>query len=291
MRTVIAVALAIGWATLSFADGPVYLGSFGGGGTGTNAMVNPVGLAVAPDGTVWVAIAGMDMARRYSSTGAYLGGTVTTVHQPTGVAVLSNGQIAVASSDGVTLCGADGTKISDLGFSGAYAVVAEPSGGFWVSEPTAARILSWPAPGTVRVSGQPAGFARTPDGTFYVANRSEDRIDVSGGPGPPFSWGTHGQGPGQFSLPSDVEVANGVVFVADTDNHRVQVFRLDGTYVSQFGTAGTGPGQLLKPSGLAVGTDGTLFVAELSNNRVSRFGDLATATQPASWGRIKLLFR
>ena len=37
------------------------------------------------------------------------------------------------------------------------------------------------------------------------------------------------------------------------------------------GTAGTGPGQLGRPVGLSVGPDGTLYIAEETNNRISAF--------------------
>jgi DNA-binding beta-propeller fold protein YncE len=49
------------------------------------------------------------------------------------------------------------------------------------------------------------------------------------------SWGEHGSAPGQFSTPHDIAVdAQGLVYVADRGNRRIQVFDPDGTFVRQF---------------------------------------------------------
>ena len=45
---------------------------------------------------------------------------------------------------------------------------------------------------------------------------------------------------------------DGNIIVADEDNHRVQVFRPDGTFVRSFGTQGSGAGQMSYPIGVAV---------------------------------------
>ena len=51
-----------------------------------------------------------------------------------------------------------------------------------------------------------------------------------------FSWGEPGQGPGQFILPHGIAVdSSGLVYVADRENSRVQVFKGDGEYVREWG--------------------------------------------------------
>ena len=54
----------------------------------------------------------------------------------------------------------------------------------------------------------------------------------------------------------------GEVFVCDRDNHRVQVFGLDGTYLRQWGTQGAGHGQLNGPCGVTVSDGGEVFVCD-----------------------------
>ena len=292
MRRLVLLVVALLCPVASLADGFVFLGSFGNGATYPHPLVNPYGLTIAPDGTIWVAVAGRMSAMHFTATGTYLSETTSPISNPTGVAVLTSGEIVLASSAGAARYNADGSGKTALGTGSCYAVVADPVGGFWMSQQPTQRILTWPQMGILfRIFGTPMGFAVTPDGTFYIANSMRNCIEVMGGLGPSFEWGSTGSEPGQFSLPSDVEIADGLVYVADSNNNRVQIFRLDGSFVTQFGTAGTGPGNLLRPSGIAVAPDGTIYVSEVSNNRVSRFAWAPVAAQPVSWGRLKSLFR
>ena len=64
------------------------------------------------------------------------------------------------------------------------------------------------------------------------------------------------------------------LLVADTGNHRVVAFRLDGRaarVVCGTGQQGSGAGELYQPAGLAVTATGDLWVVEHRNHRVSLF--------------------
>jgi hypothetical protein len=64
------------------------------------------------------------------------------------------------------------------------------------------------------------------------------------------------------------------ILVADSDNHRVVAFALDGSaarVVCGTGKAGSGAGQLNQPTGLAVTVAGDLWVADTKNHRVCLF--------------------
>lgn len=80
-----------------------------------------------------------------------------------------------------------------------------------------------------------------------------------------------GTGPGQFAGPREVRVGgNGDIYVADSNNHRIQVFGGDGSFRHIFGSKGSGPGQMLRVHGLAFSPDyQRLYVADVDNNRVS----------------------
>ncbi len=88
-------------------------------------------------------------------------------------------------------------------------------------------------------------------------------------------WGSTGSQPGQFSRPQGLLVdEQGLLWVADACNHRLQVFDVSGSepqLVHSFGSPGHGPGQLQYPYGIVFDTDGTLLVAEYGNHRVQRF--------------------
>ncbi|MBP1719650.1 MAG: repeat family protein, partial [Deltaproteobacteria bacterium] len=50
-----------------------------------------------------------------------------------------------------------------------------------------------------------------------------------------FSWGGPGSDPGEFNLPHSVATdARGLVYVADRENHRIQIFDSQGKYVTQW---------------------------------------------------------
>jgi len=105
-------------------------------------------------------------------------------------------------------------------------------------------------------------------------------------------WGGVGSGPGQFNMPQGVAVdAVGNVYVADTYNHRIQMFTNDGTFLKQWGTYGSAPGQFYRPMGVALAQDGSVYVADTWNGRIQVFGSAVTPALRTTWGRIKSRFR
>ena len=56
----------------------------------------------------------------------------------------------------------------------------------------------------------------------------------------------------------------GNIYVADKQNHRVQVLDKNGSFIHKFGTQGTAPGEFSSPSDLDFLSDGTLIVADQS---------------------------
>jgi DNA-binding beta-propeller fold protein YncE len=137
------------------------------------------------------------------------------------------------------------------------------------SRGTALRFLSWP---------EAAAFA--PDGTVWVGDTRNDRIvhwkadmsapvtSTSGAPNPP-SLGT-GSAVGQFSYIEDLDVgADGRVWVADTDNSRIQVYNPSTKAFTAYGSLGTGQARFDHPQGIAIASAG-VFVADTNNNRIQK---------------------
>ena len=49
------------------------------------------------------------------------------------------------------------------------------------------------------------------------------------------------------------------------------MFTADGQFILKLGTTGSGDGQLDRPAGVAVDSDGDIYVADMRNNRVQQF--------------------
>ena len=89
--------------------------------------------------------------------------------------------------------------------------------------------------------------------------------------------GVAGDGTDVFSGPSDVVIGrNGDIFVADghingTTVGRVMKFSKDGTFIKAWGKRGKGPGEFDTPHGIAMDSQGRIFVADRGNNRLQIF--------------------
>src|ERR1700722_15022215 len=54
--------------------------------------------------------------------------------------------------------------------------------------------------------------------------------------------GSHGSGNGQFKDPHGIAIKDNKIYVADTNNHRIQIIDMEGKYIGQFGSRGSGNG-------------------------------------------------
>ena len=71
-----------------------------------------------------------------------------------------------------------------------------------------------------------------------------------------------GSGNGHFHNAAGIDVWNGEIFVADQNNHRVQVLDKQGNYLRKFGTQGTIPEKFNDVTDLAFLSDGNLIIAD-----------------------------
>ncbi|KPK95488.1 MAG: hypothetical protein AMJ88_00700 [Anaerolineae bacterium SM23_ 63] len=128
---------------------------------------------------------------------------------------------------------------------------------------------------------RPRGIAVASDGTIYVADTGNHRIQHLGSDGEVLSvWGEFSnleQGPapgGTFNEPWGISIApEGTVYVADTWNHRIQYFTPEGEFLGMFGVFGQAiePDYFWGPRAVVVDENGRVFVADTGNKRISIF--------------------
>ena len=125
-------------------------------------------------------------------------------------------------------------------------------------------------------------------GRLYLTDEFNHRVVVEGPHGHSAEFGRFGSGAGEFRFPRGLALIAGKtpsstrLFVADTWNHRVQIFDGNGELQMAFGGFGHGDGQLHAPSDVVVATpqlpwetEGTavpmLVVADEWNQRLQVF--------------------
>lgn len=85
-------------------------------------------------------------------------------------------------------------------------------------------------------------------------------------------FGTKGEEGGQFCSPECVAVDHlGFIFVGDSGNTRVQIFRPNGTLVRVFGSRGTNSGKFAWVSGIAIANNMDIIVTDYKNSSVQVF--------------------
>ena len=85
-------------------------------------------------------------------------------------------------------------------------------------------------------------------------------------------WGSPGTGDGQFSGATGIALdSSGNLYVADTNNSRIQKFDNTGTFLTKWGSYGSGNGQFYSATGIAVDGSGNIFVADPNGQRIQKF--------------------
>lgn len=281
-------------------------GPSGDGGPATLAQLGPRGLALTRDGSLLIADAGNHRVRRVDASGIIttVVGTGTKgvsgdggpalaaqLDAPLSVAVAPDGSLVIAdgsyrgrirrvSRDPVSSVAAPGVDPPShaLGLGTIRTIYTEP----WMSYTTG-----------VSVAG---------DGSIYFAHYQHwvTKIDPSGSPSIVAGGGSFFAGDGGPAIAARLSVRMGVAFapdgtlyVADTFNERVRRIAANGTIDTVAGTGRSGfsgdggpatAAQLSMPLGLAVGPDGSVFIADAGNRRVRRLDPSGVITTVAGSG-------
>ncbi len=85
------------------------------------------------------------------------------------------------------------------------------------------------------------------------------------------TFGKQGVGPGEFNYPSHISCAGRRLVVADSGSFRVQWLDLDGRHLSTVGRKGDGAGDFSLPKGVAVDSEGHLYVVDAQFENIQIF--------------------
>lgn len=300
-----AVAVQFAGAVPGNATPMQVVSQLGGAGSGNGQMAAPQGVAVAADGTVYVADTNNDRVQVFSVDGSFLaswgssGAGNGEFSQPQGIALDDDGTVYVTDggNNRVQKFSNNGTFIAAWGTGGngngqfnlPYGVAVNSVGDVYVADADNNRIQQFTSDGTFVAlwgsngggDGQfsyPYGIAVDSTDNVYVTDRNGNRVQKFtadgtfilkwGGDGP--GWAGAGNGDGQFAYTEGIAIdADDNVYVTDRNNERVQKFTTDGTFISKWGNGA----ELDVPVGIAVDpTTGDVYVADVGNDRIQRYG-------------------
>ncbi|HEV2987099.1 MAG TPA: 6-bladed beta-propeller [Candidatus Angelobacter sp.] len=202
--------------------------------------------------------------------GQELGMVSWVAHDPkTGVTwLLQRGDKA----DPVIAVDKDGRILHSFGkglFKIPHALRLDPQGNVWTVDAASSTVIKFNATGEkllqIDVGGQPESARSAFRGTTDIAFAPKGRIFISDGyanarileytaDGKKVrEWGSAGTGPGQFHLPHSIVVdENGILYVADRENGRIEKFDLDGKFLGEFENLG-------RTYSFKLGANGTLW--------------------------------
>jgi DNA-binding beta-propeller fold protein YncE/predicted membrane-bound mannosyltransferase len=241
------------WGT--FADGnstPIGNGTFN----------EPWGIAVGPDGSVYVTDTWNHRIEKFTPEGRFIkawgffgqGETPEAFYGPRGLAVDAEGRVYVADTGNkrIVVFAADGTPITQFGSLGVDA------GQF----------------------DEPVGVAVDRAGMVYVVDtwnqriQTFQRIETESGIEfiPSAQWDVYGWfGQSLENKPFIAVNEDRHIFVTDPEGYRVMEFDSSGAVVRTWGEFGDSPGNFGLASGITIDGQGAVWVTDSVNNRIMRF--------------------
>ncbi|HEX9120162.1 MAG TPA: 6-bladed beta-propeller, partial [Terriglobales bacterium] len=151
-------------------------------------------------------------------------------------------------------------------------------------------------PGTKHTStvpgefAKPTGVAVDQDGTLYVSDTWNNRVEVFDAEGNFIrTFGKGGDGPGYFARPKGIAIdGDGHVWVADAVQDRLQVFTQEGQLLIYLGGHGLLPGQFQSLANLTIDKNNRVLTTEQLPGRMQIFQYIDNAQAKAEKERRDL---
>ena len=109
---------------------------------------------------------------------------------------------------------------------------------------------------------------------FLSEYTTVDRVQSfsTNGRQPLLLFGKPGAADGEFNRPEGLGIdAQDRIYVADSCNHRIQIFSPTGQWLKSFGKPGRGPGEFSYPYDVRIDAEGRQYVCEFGNSRIQIF--------------------
>lgn len=174
--------------------------------------------------------------------------------------------------------GVEKTLLSPVGVAGA------PDGRLFVLDSQLGKVFILDAEGNLKgeLEGDPEGIGRpaalaVSGKRVYVSDVKKHRVAVYGIDGTFLqAFGRRGNKTGEFNFPTYMwfDAKAGRLWVTDSGNFRLQWFGPDGRYGGFIGENGNRPGYLARPRGVAVDSEGHVFVVDAAFEAFQIFDDM-----------------
>ncbi|SEQ07344.1 peptidyl-alpha-hydroxyglycine alpha-amidating lyase family protein [Neolewinella agarilytica] len=196
--------------------------------------------------------------------------TAATIGQPVGVGLMPDGSVAVfhrgkgtpnphVADEVVVFIDPDSGEIinswGEDSFIHSHGMHVDWAGNVWLTDIKRHQVFKYSAEGQLLLSlgtageagldnthfDQPTDVAVSPEGDIFVTDGYGNRRIVKFSANGDFllDWGKKGEAPGEFVNPHSIDISKeGVLYVTDRENHRIQTFDTQGNFLDTIPTGG-----------------------------------------------------
>jgi DNA-binding beta-propeller fold protein YncE len=267
-----------------------------------DGFTDPYGVAVSPDGLVYVSDAGGYCIKIFDQTGKPVktfgeaGSSGHKLNYPQGIGIDADGNVHVIDSNNgrIAIFSPDGIFKDSIGEVGGYPDAFYTPKGIFIKDKiyacnTRNHRLSVFDKNTHQLIGSygdlgddpedlptgslnyhfrlPTGVAVSEDGKIYVVDSKHGEIKVLAQSGEfQFKFGENGNAEGQLNLPEGITLdSSGNVYVCDSMNGRIQKFNPEGKFI---GILNEG---LTRPTSICIDDEGKFYVVDAELKQVIIF--------------------